>query len=646
MDIPVGIRGELFKACLDQMKEQAHGFAESVGTLFAGIGLGAMFEGALEKAKGIEETSKKFGDTAENVQKLGNAVKLMGLDMDTVAKGGFKAFIEAQKALSGDKAAEKHFDALGISMEKLGTLTGPRDTILALADAVHGAADQHAALAAAGDLVGMRQAALIQLFRGGSQELNRLGDSFAVMSNESVHSLAEAQISIEKTKDYLTVGLGTALGWVINIVRTLGAVMGFVWAESVDGIVDVATALDALVHGNLSAARAAMQKWMSDSVADAQAMSEEIQDAWRDAAEKPLAPAGGAVDGPGKAAAAAADKQRQDQETADHRTRLMHEIDELERKHRLDSMDGEKRVQALIIQRNRIAAEPEQAKTNALADIDAEIEKQNRLKDSISAAGEQSLGLLEEEMRKRRAAEVDSIEAIHARQPLMQKIIDLEEKNGKAKLEAEQKLQDLMARRQAVVQTGADPNNPTDAQLYAQKKTLEYDEEIRRQQKENAETKARSKKEAQEKRAEYARQLAEARDGEERREEEHRLKQMSPEQQRAYLTKQRDQLYYEADQDERRSDPLAGARAREKAAGIQDKLDSIKDDAADPEKHAGHIAFKVSSLVAVGGGRAGGLAADPSLRQLERQTSALEEIRTAVHQLAGHSRTPEPRHPK
>lgn len=94
---------------------------------------------------------------------MGAAAKRAGADMETVAKGGYKAFVEAQKALSGDKAAKKPFEALHISLEELAGAHGPRDMILMLAGAVERAENKHVALAAAADLVGIRQASLVQL---------------------------------------------------------------------------------------------------------------------------------------------------------------------------------------------------------------------------------------------------------------------------------------------------------------------------------------------------------------------------------------------------------------------------------------------------------------------------------------------------
>lgn len=177
--------------------------------------------------------SRQFGDSPEEIQKLGAAVRKAGGDMETAAKGGFKAFIEAQKAVSGDEGARKHFADLNIPLEKLATLRGPRDTLIAIADAVQHAANQHEALAAAGDLVGTRQASLIQLFRLGGDAMRKAGDDAVVMSNRTVESLVRVEKGLGRVKNTATNIFGNLLVFLHdNIGRTIetsGAVLGTVF---------------------------------------------------------------------------------------------------------------------------------------------------------------------------------------------------------------------------------------------------------------------------------------------------------------------------------------------------------------------------------------------------------------------------------
>src|SRR4051794_7630815 len=100
-----------FDQTMRGMVNKASQSGDSIGAkLFAGVssrltGLGAAVAAAfsigkaIEKAGEIEQISRRFGDGAENVQKLGAAARAVGADMEIVSKGGFKAFVEAQKAL-------------------------------------------------------------------------------------------------------------------------------------------------------------------------------------------------------------------------------------------------------------------------------------------------------------------------------------------------------------------------------------------------------------------------------------------------------------------------------------------------------------------------------------------------------------------
>ncbi|MGA3170370.1 MAG: hypothetical protein ABSE62_05095 [Chthoniobacteraceae bacterium] len=581
MDVPVGIKNAAFKAGLDEMKSQAAGFAGSVSSLFAGIGLGAMFAGAMDRAKDVEEVSKKFGDTAENVQKLGNAVKLMGGDMDTVSKGGFKAFLEAQKALSGDKAAEKHFADLGISMEKLQGLTGPRDTILALADAVHGAADQHAALAAAGDLVGTRQASLINLFRAGREEIERLGDAFPVMSNQAVSDLAAAQIRIEKFKESLTVWAGETLEFFNKAAQGVGILWAEMHGHTQDQIAgDLADpngtqaqildlmqqevelkeelALDKS-HGRSAFITDPLEQQIAALKQQREALQGVANQETKDDSETPAAPTGDADDGEADAAAAKEDRAEEEagrkaEEAGEKRKRIADEIADLQEKHRLAAMTGEQKLTELIADRD-----------NA------------QLVNSVKFA--LSLGL--------------------------------------------------------------------DDQQEGELNVLKLQERIDAQQKENAEGKARDAKEAADKQAEADKKLADSQADEAKEIEDRKLKTMTPKQQRDYFKKKEDMLWYDADQAERKGDRLTGADKRTEALKTQDQIDAIDD----PAKAKGPLSVKVDSMRAIGGGGRIGQSGDPALRQLERQTGALEDIKQSCRDMAGrggssaHERA-HPAHPK
>lgn len=232
--IKIGLNSSAVKTGLAQVRRQFSELKTHVTGLFtgaaAGLSLGALFDKALEKAQDIHELSRRFGDSPEEVQKLGAAVKKVGGDMETATRGGFKAFLEAQKAVAGDDSARKKFDALGISLEALAGLKGPRDTLLAIADAVQRSTNQHVALAAAGELVGARQASLIQLFRMGGDAMRKAGDDAIIMGDKTVESLTRAQKSIDRFKNSATNIFGNIIGPIQSVFekgfRNMGTSIG------------------------------------------------------------------------------------------------------------------------------------------------------------------------------------------------------------------------------------------------------------------------------------------------------------------------------------------------------------------------------------------------------------------------------------
>ena len=197
------------------------------------------FGKAMEKAHEISLVSKQFGVTAVEAQKLGAVGKASGLDMETAAKGARKAWIEVQKALAGDSNALNTFDRLGISAKKLATLKGPADTLAEMSEAVSTAKNKHVALAAATDIVGARQSAMIGVLKMGRAEMERLGNSAVIMGDKTVSSLEKANKAISRTRDYATVGAGVALGGLSDFLEPaatrVGAISAGNWYDPSEG---------------------------------------------------------------------------------------------------------------------------------------------------------------------------------------------------------------------------------------------------------------------------------------------------------------------------------------------------------------------------------------------------------------------------
>ena len=227
--ITIGLNSKAVKTGLASLRSEFTAFRGSIAGISTGI-LGAFsFQKAIDKALDIAPVARKFGITAEEAQKLGAAVKRAGGDMETASKGGWKAFAAAQKALSeGGGAERKKFEALKISPEQLANVGSAYDMILLLADAVHGASNQHVALAAASDLLGERQASLIQLLKMGKEEILKIGNSTSVMSNATVIGIEKASKSLTKFGTYMTSFAGMIIGLGNKVFEGLGNMWGSV----------------------------------------------------------------------------------------------------------------------------------------------------------------------------------------------------------------------------------------------------------------------------------------------------------------------------------------------------------------------------------------------------------------------------------
>jgi hypothetical protein len=193
-------------------------FAGSVTAQLAGaFAVGAIlarFAKTLQSLDRVGKLSQTFGVSAESLQRLGGAAELSGGSMEEVAKALGKVSKAALTARQGSKETELAFNAVGISVDELKSLT-PEQLFLKAADGLSKIQNpaERAGLGMA--LFGKSFAQIAPLVQQGGDGIQALGATITVASDEAVaqaQRINDAFTQLSKSIDGLFGTLAVSLG--------------------------------------------------------------------------------------------------------------------------------------------------------------------------------------------------------------------------------------------------------------------------------------------------------------------------------------------------------------------------------------------------------------------------------------------------
>jgi len=118
----LGLDTGQFKAGLKTAQADAAAFGKNLGFALGTLVSGAAIRDVIEYGDKIQDLSDRYSVNAESLQRLGNVAEKEGSSLDSVAKAFNRLTINTSAALGGNKDAIKHFEALGISLEDLGSM--------------------------------------------------------------------------------------------------------------------------------------------------------------------------------------------------------------------------------------------------------------------------------------------------------------------------------------------------------------------------------------------------------------------------------------------------------------------------------------------------------------------------------------------
>ena len=211
-------------AAMDKFSANIGHGLKDLGKVFAGAfafeKIIGGFERSISEGAKFADLATRFGISASSIQKLGNAASLSGASVEDVASAMNKLAKNAGSAIGGNQKLQQTFQEIGLSVDDLIKMT-PEQLFLKLSEAVHSGSLGSRDFAIAMELAGKNAGVLMEVLRSGPEDIEHVGKSMGVMSDETTESLKKAEDAIKKFNTIATVGFGTVLAAFMDIVAAL-----------------------------------------------------------------------------------------------------------------------------------------------------------------------------------------------------------------------------------------------------------------------------------------------------------------------------------------------------------------------------------------------------------------------------------------
>lgn len=166
-------------------------FGSRVAAAFSVGAIANFTKSIVDEFSRIQDLADRFDTTAEEIQRLGRVAEMSGSNAEQLAR----ALTKVESSLNDTGAAGDTFrqtlSGMGIDEQafKAASMT---ERVIMLADAYNNAEDGGKAFSDVLELVGIRNADLVVLFKEGGDEIKRMMASMSVASNETVSKLEQA----------------------------------------------------------------------------------------------------------------------------------------------------------------------------------------------------------------------------------------------------------------------------------------------------------------------------------------------------------------------------------------------------------------------------------------------------------------------
>lgn len=200
-----------------------------LGGLFAGGALVAGLTTILRKMDDVSDMARRFGTTAVEIQKVGNAAEIVGTNVDAVARAMNRAGVSANKAAREGGSLADAFARVDIDPAKFAA-AGLEDRIKMVAQAQRAANGDAQKMADLFEVIGIRAAGI------NFAELVVEMEQVSAASNETVEALAAANDQLDKLKQGATVFGANLIKGVTDAGERLGSFLAGQGFKTVDQI--------------------------------------------------------------------------------------------------------------------------------------------------------------------------------------------------------------------------------------------------------------------------------------------------------------------------------------------------------------------------------------------------------------------------
>ncbi len=279
-----------------RVKAQQAAMRETAGAIrgyvaaYAGI---AAIKGELDFAGRIQDLSERFGESAENLQRLGAAAKPAGADLETIAISIGKVTVAAVAAVDGNEEMSAAFSALGINAAAFVNLP-ITEKVMQLAGGFAGAQGDGEKLNSAMKLLGKSGAELLPLLKQGPEALAASMKSAVVMTDDEIEKLDNVGDRITIAGTTLKTVFGEALVWVTDRIEEAQVTL----SALIDGVLNLPSkmgaAFDKIKHGDFSGAASEMTQGFESGIIALRNKRKDREDALKAKAEARANGGGGA----------------------------------------------------------------------------------------------------------------------------------------------------------------------------------------------------------------------------------------------------------------------------------------------------------------------------------------------------------------
>lgn len=211
------------------------GAFDGIRGIAAGLGLGALATGArklFSEFGRVQDLSERFNTNAESIQRLANAARLGGSDIESIATALTKAGMAATDVVTGNEAMAQTFERAGINARAF--LDANMDEkLIMIAEAFNKANGDAVKVNSIIEILGTKGGANLIPLISKVDELRSNMESAAVATDETVRRLAEADDTLEKLGNNIKVYSANFLSFIQEQMERVGGMLAGQGAKTI-----------------------------------------------------------------------------------------------------------------------------------------------------------------------------------------------------------------------------------------------------------------------------------------------------------------------------------------------------------------------------------------------------------------------------